>query len=260
MLFRSFTVDGRVSIINSDGYIDRAKSALSSVFLSGGYYDEKQSLRLILISGKEKTYQSWYGVPQDSLNTNRTYNPAGLYKDKQENIHYYDNQTDNYRQDHLQLIYSRLLATNWNLNAALHYTHGKGYYEEYVIDSSSTHLDSSYIQLGIIPSHIQQRWLDNNFYGVTWSVNHNTKKLDLNIGGALNTYNGDHYGIITWQNYNILNPEPYRYYQDNACKTDGNIFAKANFNVFNHFYLTGDLQLRQVHYAFTGKEIGRAHV
>ena len=258
LLNHHFSVDGRVSMINSDGYIDRAKSALSSVFLSGGYYDEKQSLRLILISGKEKTYQSWYGVPQDSLNTNRTFNAAGIYFDNQGNIHYYDNQTDNYRQNHLQLIYSRSLATNWNLNAALHYTHGKGYYQEYVDETIygpvAPYADSSFSQLGIIPSHIQQRWLNNGFYGMTWSLNHSIKRLELNIGGALNTYDGDHYDIITWQNYNTLYLEPHRYYQDNARKTDGNIFAKANFKVFNHFYLTGDLQFRQVYYAFTGKD------
>src|SRR5205085_5101753 len=118
----------------SDGYVDRARSNLESFYLSAGYYGKKNSLRAILLSGKEKTYQAWYGVPQDSLTTNRTYNPAGEYCDTNKNLKYYDNQTDNYRQDYYQLLFSHEFNKSFTGNFALHYTKGKGYYEEYKSD------------------------------------------------------------------------------------------------------------------------------
>ncbi|MCX6267241.1 MAG: TonB-dependent receptor plug domain-containing protein, partial [Bacteroidetes bacterium] len=131
LMVNKFSVDGRLSYIHSDGYMDRAFSNLKSYYFSGGYYGKYTTVKLITFSGFERTYQAWEGVPKDSLATNRTYNPAGEYIDKSGNIAWYNNQTDNYQQDHYQLHISRLLAKNWNVNAAIHYTKGEGYYENY---------------------------------------------------------------------------------------------------------------------------------
>ncbi|MFM9027078.1 MAG: TonB-dependent receptor, partial [Bacteroidota bacterium] len=258
LLKEKFALEGRLSQITSNGFIDRASSRLRSIYLSGGYYGKNQSLRFVLLNGKEKTYQAWYGVPEDSLATNRTYNPAGQYTDRDGNIRYYDNQTDNYGQEYYQLFYSKETSNQWLLNVALFYTKGKGYYEEYVqyplidpggLDSNMT--DSLYIQ----PSHIQQRWLDNDFMGMTWSVKKQFESVDFMVGGAFSRYEGDHFGKIIWQNYNILPYEPFEYYDDNASKTDRNIFVKANWNLSDRWFIMGDAQLRHVYYSFTGKDI-----
>lgn len=258
LLHERFALDGRLSIIHSDGYMDRATSNLQSLYLSGGYYGAKQSLRAVVMIGKEKTYQSWYGVPEDSLATNRTFNMAGLYYDRSGQVQYYDNQTDNYKQDYYQFLYARELGHDWLFNAALFYTKGKGYYEEYVqepmIDGGGLDPDSMTDSIYIQPAHIQQRWLDNDYRGLVWSLQRQFAQVDFTAGGTFSAYNGLHFGEIIWQNYTIIPEEPYRYYQDTASKKDNSVFFKATWNFREGWFLMSDAQLRHVNYTFTGKD------
>lgn len=256
LLDDKFAVEGRLSKITSDGYIDRANSDLRSAYLSAGYYGKKSSLKAILITGKEKTYQAWYGVPQDSLSTNRTFNPAGLYTDAGGTIHFYENQTDNYQQDYYQLLYSLAPASHWNINLGLHYTKGKGYYEEYdaarglsyygfptVINGNDTITQSDFTR---------QRWLDNDFYGATWSVNYEKNKTALRLGGAVNEYDGDHFGEVLWSKDIVIDPAPKRYYEDKAIKKDASIFIKLNYALTSKLGLFVDAQARHAGYEFIG--------
>ncbi|MFM2207361.1 MAG: hypothetical protein RL213_1336 [Bacteroidota bacterium] len=256
MLQDRFHLEGRLSRITSDGYIDRATSDLSSLYLSAGYSSDKQSVRVLFLSGREKTYQAWYGVPEDSIATNRTFNPAGLYFDRFGNIGFYDNQTDNYRQNHLQALWSYDLSKGWMLNAALHHTGGKGYYEEFIDEDYYNGVDPVQDSMYIRPYDIRQRWLDNSFYGMTWSVRHSGRKLEFNAGGAASRYSGDHFGKIIWQNYNTLQTGPYRYYDDDALKSDLNVFAKAEYEAVAGLVITGDVQYRHINYSFTGLDAG----
>ena len=176
LMASKFSVDGRFSYIHSDGYIDRAFSNLKSYYLSAGYYGKKTTVKLITFSGFERTYQAWEGVPKDSLATNRTYNPAGAYYDKSGNMVFYNNQTDNYQQDHFQLIFSQLMAVHWNFNAAVHYTKGRGYYENYeqAASFSSYGLNNVIIGPDTITSTdlVNRKMMDNDFYGITFSTNY----------------------------------------------------------------------------------------
>ena len=251
-----FAIEGRLSKINSGGYIDRASSDLSSFNLSGGYYGKKNSLRAIVLSGKEKTYQAWYGVPQDSLSTNRTYNPAGEYYDKLGNTHYYDNQTDNYRQDYYQLLFSHEFNKSLLGNFALHYTRGKGYYEEYKPDEpllnynlpSGTIIDSTTSSVDII----RQLWLSNYFYGLTWSVDYEKNKFKIKTGGAINKYTGDHYGELISSETVFLQQYPFRYYINSSDKTDANVFIRTSYSANEKATLYIDLQERIINYSFEG--------
>jgi len=261
-LINKFAFEGRLSKITSDGYIDRATSDLKSFYVSGGYYGSKSSLRMIVFSGREKTYQAWYGVPQDSLETNRTFNPAGAYFDSNGGVHYYDNQTDNYQQDYYQLIGSTAVNANLNLNAALHYTKGKGYYEEYEAANdpygqgllSTYGLDTIFKGTDTIVATnlIRQRWLDNDFYGFTFSANYTKEKLKLTLGGAGNQYKGKHFDEITWMENNFGTPDPYRYDENDATKNDFNLFTKINYDFTSRFNAYVDLQWRHVTYSFFG--------
>ena len=240
-----FSFDGRVSKITSDGYIDRAFSDLKSFFVSGAYYGEKSILKLNVFSGKEKTYQAWMGVPKDSLKTNRTYNP-----------YTYDNETDNYQQDHYQLIYSKEINKNLLLNAALHYTHGEGYYEQYKENRKFKDylLDTLFIGGDTISrtNLVQQKWLDNDFYGFTYSLNYKKKNTDLIIGGAWNKYKGDHFGKVIWAQFASNGSINHQWYYNTGEKTDFNIFGKINYNLNNKFNLYGDVQYRRIYYSIDG--------
>ncbi len=242
-----FAVDARLSKITSDGYVDRAFSDLSSWFVSGGYYGEKNVIKLIAFSGKEQTYQSWWGLPEDKLENDRTWN-----------YYTYDNETDNYQQDHYQLIYTGTVGSNWKTNLALHYTYGRGYYEQFREDDDFADYALEPVTIGdeLIESTdiIRRRWLDNDFFGLVGSVNYFSSdgKLDLILGGGASRYDGAHFGEIIWArvagNTNIRD----RYYDNNAIKDDRNIYAKATYEVRPGLNLFGDLQVRGINYTFDG--------
>jgi iron complex outermembrane receptor protein len=240
-----WSVDGRASFISSDGYIDRATSNLKSFYLSGAYNGEKSIYRFTIFSGKEKTYQAWGGVPKDSLETNRTYNP-----------YTYENETDNYQQDHYQFYYTRELSEHWQLNTALFYVRGRGYYEQYKEDRSfaSYGLPDVIIGNDTITSTdlVQQKWLDNNFYGITASVNYSKSFINMIIGAGWNQYDGDHYGEIIWAEYASSMGIDYQWYDNNGLKSDFNIYAKSNFQVTEKFNVYADLQYRMINYSIKG--------
>jgi iron complex outermembrane receptor protein len=257
LMGNKFAFDGRISRITSDGYIDRAFSKLTSFSLSGGYYGEKTTLKFNVMSGYEKTYQAWEGVPKDSLATNRTYNPAGEYTDKNGNLVYYNNQTDNYNQTHYQLLFSQKLNRDINFNAALHYTKGSGYYESYAPQQSFSSYGLQNVILGtdtiFQTDLINQKWIDNDFYGMTFSGNYSKNdKLKITVGGAWNHYYGTHYGKVVWAEYASDGDNNRNWYYGTGLKTDFNIYAKVTYTVFRHFNFFGDFQYRNIYYKMNG--------
>ncbi len=253
-----FALDGRLSKITTNGYIDRASSDLKSFFVSGGYYGENTMIKLNVFSGKEKTYQSWYGVPGDSLATNRTYNPAGEYIDSAGHIAYYDNQTDNYQQDHYQLHLAHALSRKLNLNAALFYVHGFGYYESYKPGESFAGYGLQNVILGgdtiTETDLIRRKYLQNDFYGLTFAMNYNNfKKFQASFGGSWNYYDGDHYGTVIWAQYADHNiPPDYQWYKNTGTKRQYNLFGKLNYQLLEKLNVYADLQVRDIHYAING--------
>ncbi|WP_442794352.1 TonB-dependent receptor [Pelobium manganitolerans] len=240
-----FAFDGRLSRIVSDGYIDRASSDLKSFFASGAYYGNNSLLRLNVFSGTEKTYQAWNGVPEDKLKTDRRFNEFT-----------YDNQTDNYQQDHYQLIYSKSFSDKISANAALHYTKGRGYYEEFKDKQGFAKygLDTLFIGTDTIAKTdlIRRRWLSNKFYGATYAVRYQPdNKTDFTLGGAYNEYDGDHFGEIIWARYASQSGIRDKYYFDSAFKTDFNIYAKGSYRL-NNISLFADMQYRHIFYQFSG--------
>lgn len=245
LLGNHFTLDARLSRIASDGYIDRAASKLTSFYTSAAYIGNKNSLRLNIFSGKEKTYQAWYGVPQDSLKTNRRYNPAGMEKPGMP----YSNQTDNYTQTHYQLFYDHSFSSKLKFNTAFFLVRGKGYYEEY---KAGENLGDYGLSDTVVTDLVRQRWLDNYFYGQILSLQYKTQKDELTIGGSWNIYDGKHYGKITWSEAKV--PNDYKYYNLPARKTDANIYAKWMHSLDTKWNTFADIQYRYVMHNMEGFE------
>ena len=248
LINNKFTIDGRVSSIRSDGFIDRANSDLKSFFLSGTYWGDNSSLRLNVFSGKEKTYQAWYGVPQELLATNRTYNPAGTEKAGAP----YDNQTDNYTQTHYQLFYNKQVNSNWKWNTALYLTTGKGYYEEYKagVDFSDYNIDIKG-KSNVPADLVRRRWLDNNFYGQIAAVSYVDSLNDLTIGGGWSVYNGLHFGTLPYLDIRFA-PANYKYYDNDAIKKEMNSYVKWERKLTTKFKSFIDLQYRFVSHQMNG--------
>lgn len=253
ILNNRWSFETRLSKSGSDGYIDRGSSDLSSWYFSGTYLGKKLTVKAITFSGREKTYQCWYGVPQDSLKTNRTYNPAGEYYDRNGNLAYYDNQTDNYQQDYYQLHFVLRANAHWNVNWSLHATKGKGYYEEYRMgDFLSDYGFNDSLQS--TSDLVRRLWLDNWFYGIVYGIHYDShQKFTMTIGGGANNYEGKHYDEIIWgTNLPAGTPPVYRYNNDFAHKSDVNVFARMNYQVSPKINLYADLQYRNVMYGFNG--------
>ena len=262
-----FAFDARVSKVNSDGYLERAFSDLLSYYTSGAWYGDQTMVKLLFFGGNETTYMAWDGVSAEDLKTNRRYNPAGQYIDDDGNIAYYDNQTDNYAQQHVQLHVTHSFNSHWDLNAALHYTHGAGYYEQYKCDAkfSAYGLDNYINDDGeeIKRSDlVRQKHLGNHFYGGVAAVNYRNSNVQASFGGGANNYNGNHWGNIIWlrnpislNNSSFLIPHssfPIEYYRSRGDKFDANIYAKANWQIIKGLNLYGDLQYRHIDYKIKG--------
>ncbi|RZV53952.1 MAG: TonB-dependent receptor, partial [Flavobacteriaceae bacterium] len=252
----NFEISGRLSKISSDGYIDRAESELKSYFLQGSYSDDNTLIKALAFGGFERTYQAWFGIDAETLKNDRTFNPAGIYSDEDGNTRFYDNEVDNYNQDHYQLLWNERIDNNWSTNLALHYTYGRGYFEQYKEDDDFAIYGFEPILINgeLIENTdvIRRRWLDNDFYGTTFSLNYKNIKSDIVLGGAFNKYEGDHFGEVIWAQYANDSEIRDRYYDGTGNKSEFNIFAKGTFKLNSKLSLYTDVQLRTIDYKTDG--------
>lgn len=249
--------DARLSNVTSDGYIDRAFVDMGSYYFSGGYFSNNTILRFVTFGGREKTYQAWNGVSRENLETNRTFNEIGMFYNAQGDTAFYDNQTDNYNQTHYQLHWLQQLNSNLALNVTAHYTRGIGYYEDYKERRRYYEYGlTAPVVNGVALSRtdlIRQKWLDNHFGGLAWSLNYNNSNLAAVLGGAVNRYDGDHFGKVIWvRNASNLDASK-EWYRGNGLKDDANIYAKATAEVMPGLFVNADLQYRYIYYALTGE-------
>lgn len=239
------TTDIRVSNITSNGFIDRAKTDLKSVYFSTAFIGRNNSLRFNIFSGKEKTYQAWNGISEADLRAGkRTINYAGTEKPGDP----YDNETDNFKQDHYQLFFNQAINSRLSFNTALFLTKGEGYYEQYKADES-------YSKYGINTTgnsdFIRQLWLDNDFYGSVFSLQYKSSKSQTTFGGAITRYNGNHFGELKWASNGLPSPY-YRWYDLDALKNDFTVYLKEQVQVSDNWNLFGDIQYRAVRYKIEG--------
>lgn len=245
-LHNNFEFNGRVSQIHSDGYIDRASSDMFGYLFNVNYVKESTLIKLIAFGGKEKTYQAWYGLEDPYLlEHDRTFNYAGIYFDENGNMKFYNDETDNYWQNHFQLHWSEKWDEKWNSNLALHYTKGSGYFKQYKEDEDLTEYNLPAFEGNSISDLVRKRWLDNDFFGTTFSINYRTQKTDVLFGGAINRYLGTHFGEVVWTPNYI--PQPNRYYDNFGNKDDVNVYIKGS-QQFGKLNVFADLQYRMVFY------------
>ena len=249
-------IAGRASQIKSDGYIDRASSDLKSYFLQATYVYENTLVKAITFGGSERTYQAWYGIDGETLENDRTYNPAGIYTDEEGNTKFYENQTDNYKQDHYQLLWNQEYNSNWSSNLAFHYTYGRGYYEEYEEDATLNEFGLPNFQANgeevSTSDLVGTKWLDNDFYGTTFGLNYKDADWDVNFGGAWNRYIGDHFGEVIYTRF-AQNKDPYEpYYENVGTKTDFNLYGKATYAISEKLAGYLDMQIRTIDYETEG--------
>ncbi|WP_139957495.1 TonB-dependent receptor [Flavicella sediminum] len=250
LLNNHLELSGRFSKIRSDGYLDRASSDLESYFLQANYIDDNTLIKALLFGGEEITYQAWYGVDAATAASDRTFNAAGAIYDNSWNIRaFYDNQVDNYKQDHAQLHWNQKYNNTISSNVALHYTRGRGFYEEY---NQAWGDDGNPInvadQVAENADNIVRRYANSHFYGITYSLNYKNEVVDFILGGAANKHEGRHFGETIWNRFAGTTEIRDIYYDRPGNKTDVNIFAKVSYKITDKLDGFVDLQQRRVSY------------
>lgn len=252
-----FEIAGRLSVIKSDGYIDRASSDLKSYYLHGAFTKENTLIKLLTFGGKQTTYQAWNGLEDpEKLENDRTFNPSGMYTDLDGNIRFYDNEVDHYNQDHYQLLWNQRYDSNWSTNLSLNYTRGLGYFEQYKEDQK-------FSEYGLTPipvendtirttDLIRRRWLDNHFIAGNANVNYKKDNLEVSAGGYFGFYKGDHYGEIIWARYASDSEIRDHYYDGDSKKREISVFSKATYRLNDVWSFYADIQGRFINYKTSG--------
>jgi len=268
MLSDRFSMIVRASQIRSDGFVDHSAADIKSAMVSGLWSAPSDMIRFNVITGSEKTGISWWGVPAEVLPVNRRYNPAGEYTDANGDIRYYEDETDVYTQNHYHLFHTHLFPGRVSLNTGLHLTTGLGYYEEQKSDISLFEygLSDMFPTDPILSEQdiVQRKWLDNLFYGAVWSLVKQGATTEWTLGGAINRYDGDHYGTILWmENPGDVSPG-HEWYRNNGLKDEMNLYGKVSTSLTGNLSGFLDMQLRHIRYRFEGpdddmKDLGGSH-
>lgn len=257
LLKNGLSIDGRYSKTTGDGYIRNGKVNHQSGYIALSHYKDSQVIRLSYINGIQHTGITWEGISPEMMKIDRRYNPAGEYKDDAENIHYYDNETDNYYSNIAQLTYSNTISKRLNINASFSYNHGYGYYENYKTDQN---LETIY---GLKPQIIDnitysksdvivRKLMSNNYYTGNVILNYRINKLSMTSGLFASTFDGDHYGRLKWVKYNADIPKNYEWYNNTSDKKDVSVFIRVNYSITHSFSIFGDVQYRHVNYKMKG--------
>jgi iron complex outermembrane receptor protein len=275
LLENGLQFDVRLSKVSSDGFIDRSASDLKAMqFVAGWKASDKTSFRFLLMTGKEKTDQAWNGTPEEKLNGNDSalmthYNnnigvlyftpedSTNLFTSDPRKYNYftYKDQSDNYQQDYYQFFFDHQFSSRFTANAALFFTRGKGFYNEYKVGQSFadygladyvTPSDDTITSTDLI----RQLWLDTKYYGGVFSLMYAHKKTQMTFGGSVALYDGHHFGFVKWSQYNIA-PD-YQWYDLTAHKSDVNFYIKAQQDIGKDLSLFADLQYRTVAYEMNG--------
>ncbi|WP_353123326.1 TonB-dependent receptor [Dysgonomonas capnocytophagoides] len=256
ILKNGLSFDARYSRVTGDGYIRNGKVNHRSAYASASYYNKNQLFKLSYLNGIQHTGITWEGISPEQLKTDRKYNPAGAYYDEAGNVHYYDNETDNYYSDIIQFTYSNALSDKLSLNVGLSYNHGYGYYENYKADQKFKKygLDPQLVNDSTYKSSdvITRKLMKNNFYVGNFTLNYISDKLTLTGGGNLTSYQGDHYGKLLWVKYNKNISDKYEWYRGDADKKEFSIFGKITYNILDNLAIFGDMQYRYIDYRMSG--------
>ena len=238
LLNETIEFSGRLSKIDSDGYIDRASSDLKSYFLQLSYKKNKTLLKFLNFGGHEITYQAWNGIDLQTLENNRTYNPSGLYYDLNGEERFHENEVDNYKQDHFQFHWTQSFSENLSSNLGLNLTNGRGYYEQYNENGSE--------------DFITRKWLDNQFYVINYTLNYLKNNNNIIFGSTYSEYDGDHFGETIWSQNSGDIEFTDLFYNGNGLKKDFSNFIKSIYQISNDVSIYADLQLRNIDYQTTG--------
>lgn len=239
----------------TDGYIRNAFADVQSAFAVLGWMNERNSLRLTWLFGDQHTGITWHGIDLAQYEADRRYNPAGEYYDKYGNVRYYDNDTDNYTQHHLQLNYTRLFAELFVWTTTFNWTKGDGYYENYKAGKRFSKYNFIFDE-DPEGDFIVREAMDNHYFVLNSDLRYSSERLALTAGVNLSRYDGDHIGKVLWND--VLGDDydysSHKWYLNNGLKQEANAFVRAEWSPLNWMTAYADMQYRGVWLDMSGPE------
>ena len=258
LMKKGFSLDLRYSHSSTDGYIRNAKANLNSLFVTGGWRNARNSLKFNYIYGSQQTGITWEGISLEQYESDRRYNPSGQYYDDGGNVHYYDNEIDNYCQHYAQLLYTREFSHKLSWNTIFNFTKGDGYYENYLYDTPYSKYGLDYQVIDGVEyrsgDFIIRHEMDNCFYAASTNLNYNTGSVRTTLGAWFSLYDGDHFGTMLWAKYNAAIPQNYNWYLNNGNKKEFNTFIRGEWDISSTFTVFADLQYRNISYTLKGED------
>lgn len=259
---------------DTDGYIRGAGADVQSAFAVLGYMNGRNSLRLTYLLGDQRTGITWNGISAEKMKEDRRYNPAGEYNDAFGNLHYYDGESDNYTQQHLQLNYTHSFNAPLTWSTTLNYTKGDGYYEQYKAgkELSAYAFDSPVIKDGISyvkGDFIVNKSMDNSHLVLKSDLQYKGERLKTSGGIYLSRYDGLHFGTVVWSNlhgrldggspHNGLgfgkgtgSGTGHKWYDNSSVKSEIDAYARAEYDIAQGLTGYADLQFRGVRLKMKG--------
>ena len=244
----------------TDGYIRNAYADVQSAMAVLGWLEGNESLRLTYLMGDQKTGITWEGISPEQYAIDRRYNPAGEYYDQYGNVHYYDNDTDNYAQHHLQLNYTHSFSEKLAWSSTFNYTRGDGYYENYKAGKSFSKylmqnpvIDGAEYDEG---DFITREALANDYYVLNSDLKYSSERLNLTAGVNLSRYDGDHIGSVLWSNVlgDSYDYDSHDWYLNNGLKHEANAFVRGEILFAERLTAYADLQYRGIWLKMSGPE------
>lgn len=206
---------GRVSWADTNGYRDHSGSRHHTIFFNAGHTGERSRWKLVSFFGDERTGLSWLAVDPATLAENRQANPLG------------PEDRDHFRQNFIQLQYSRELGNDALLEASVYYNGAGGWFRQWDDEVARTQL--------------QQYGIAQNFIGSLVTLSRAKGNLDTTVGVQFDDFAGDH----------TLDVPTGRLYSNTGYKTRASAFAKAGWTL-GRWLLYGDAQLRWARFRYKG--------
>ena len=194
---------------------------------------------------------SW-SFPKDSKGNYRT------QRYKMRDGSYWPQTTDNFWQNHNILSFTGRSGQHFSGNAALHYTYGYGYYEDFRYNNKLGKFGLS-DPLISKTDFVRKKGLKQNSYGLVANINYSYSKYNAIGGISLQQFRGGHFGLLSYIADAALDAKyragdkDYKYYDSDASKNDYSVFTKLTYKLGNHFHIYLDLQYRHVDYITNGK-------
>jgi len=217
----------RFTKTNSAGYRYHTSTDSYSFFFSGGYFDQKNMLKITGFTGQSKNGLAYSPVAISDIK-----------KDPKTN-YVNENDIDDFGQDFVQLQYTRSLTAFSSWVSSAYYGAAGGdfpsgfYVRDSIYDPSAQgnyRLENRFTQINYP--------LFNDHIGFTSYYHLLTLDQKLNVNTGIHLYTFKRRNLES-----IIPDDANPYYDERSGKNELSLFAKADYRL-NHWSILGDLQIR----------------